>query len=366
MSNELLLNGMKGERHLLPGNEAIVRGALEAGVHVITCYPGTPSSEVPDAFYRRHYARFASLPCFKPATVQEAKDMTRTWPSAWPVSCSSLSCCATTMRINHMCGPVDFDDLPHISSIVKFQREPARFVPVPDVARKRHLALAAAMEKARQLAETCPFTRTSAGGPQCRTGIMASGVPRNYLADSMVAGGWEERAHILELGVTWPLPAEAVGALLTGCDRVLVLEEGAPLLEQSVRVLAQQRGLGVRVEGKDAGLEQGEYSTTLVMRRVAAFLDCPCPVKPAQSLPRMLTPRRLLRGAAGLRRRGRVRERHRLLHLGNGAAPVYGGLFGVHGSLCMAGSGFASHDGPSAQSRYGADNARRECPAFGY
>jgi len=129
MSNELLFNGMKGERHLLPGNEAIVRGALEAGVHVITCYPGTPSSEVPDAFYRRHYARFASLPCFKPATVQEAKDMTRTWPSAWPVSCSSLSCCATTMRINHMCGPVDFDDLPHISSIVKFQREPARLCP---------------------------------------------------------------------------------------------------------------------------------------------------------------------------------------------------------------------------------------------
>ncbi len=41
-----------GERHLLLGNEAIVRGALEAGVNVVTCYPGTPSSEVPDTFYR--------------------------------------------------------------------------------------------------------------------------------------------------------------------------------------------------------------------------------------------------------------------------------------------------------------------------
>ncbi len=49
MSNPLL-DGKRDERHLLLGNEAIVRGALEAGVHVVTCYPGTPSSEVPDTF----------------------------------------------------------------------------------------------------------------------------------------------------------------------------------------------------------------------------------------------------------------------------------------------------------------------------
>jgi len=42
----------QGARHLLLGNEAIVRGALEAGVNVVTCYPGTPSSEVPDNFRR--------------------------------------------------------------------------------------------------------------------------------------------------------------------------------------------------------------------------------------------------------------------------------------------------------------------------
>ncbi|MDO5537046.1 MAG: indolepyruvate ferredoxin oxidoreductase subunit alpha [Desulfovibrionaceae bacterium] len=51
MSNPLL-DGKRDECHLLLGNEAIVRGALEAGVHVVTCYPGTPSSEVPDTFRR--------------------------------------------------------------------------------------------------------------------------------------------------------------------------------------------------------------------------------------------------------------------------------------------------------------------------
>jgi indolepyruvate ferredoxin oxidoreductase alpha subunit len=40
-------NKTKGERLLMMGNEAIARGALEAGVKVVAAYPGTPSSEIP-------------------------------------------------------------------------------------------------------------------------------------------------------------------------------------------------------------------------------------------------------------------------------------------------------------------------------
>ncbi|MHC1753588.1 indolepyruvate ferredoxin oxidoreductase subunit alpha [Humidesulfovibrio sp.] len=47
-----LLAGAPGETHLLLGNEAIVRGAVEAGIQFVSCYPGTPSSEVPDTFFR--------------------------------------------------------------------------------------------------------------------------------------------------------------------------------------------------------------------------------------------------------------------------------------------------------------------------
>ncbi len=47
-----LLDPNPGAKELLLGNEAIVRGALEAGVGFISCYPGTPSSEVPDTFFR--------------------------------------------------------------------------------------------------------------------------------------------------------------------------------------------------------------------------------------------------------------------------------------------------------------------------
>lgn len=41
-----------GARELLLGNEAIARGALEAGVRVVAAYPGTPSTEVLEALAR--------------------------------------------------------------------------------------------------------------------------------------------------------------------------------------------------------------------------------------------------------------------------------------------------------------------------
>lgn len=47
----VLLKDEPGRKVFLLGNEAIVRGALEAGVEVATAYPGTPSSEIPDTFY---------------------------------------------------------------------------------------------------------------------------------------------------------------------------------------------------------------------------------------------------------------------------------------------------------------------------
>jgi len=46
-----LLTNEPGKKMFLMGNEAIARGALEAGVSFATCYPGTPSSEIPEQFF---------------------------------------------------------------------------------------------------------------------------------------------------------------------------------------------------------------------------------------------------------------------------------------------------------------------------
>ena len=49
-----VLTARSGERLCILGNEAIARGALEAGVRFVSGYPGTPASEIGDVFSRCH------------------------------------------------------------------------------------------------------------------------------------------------------------------------------------------------------------------------------------------------------------------------------------------------------------------------
>lgn len=60
-----LVAASPGDKVLLLGNEAVVRGALEAGLAFASCYPGTPSSEVSNILFALqgqagHYMEFAT------------------------------------------------------------------------------------------------------------------------------------------------------------------------------------------------------------------------------------------------------------------------------------------------------------------
>jgi indolepyruvate ferredoxin oxidoreductase alpha subunit len=60
-----ILQDQPGKKILLLGNEAITRGALEAGIDVATTYPGTPSSEIADTF--SHIAKYFTKKGEKPS-----------------------------------------------------------------------------------------------------------------------------------------------------------------------------------------------------------------------------------------------------------------------------------------------------------
>ncbi|MDR1359438.1 MAG: indolepyruvate ferredoxin oxidoreductase subunit alpha, partial [Deltaproteobacteria bacterium] len=333
----------QGARRLLLGNEAIVRGALEAGVNVVTCYPGTPSSEVPDLFSalapsgrfvfeysvnekvalevsagaalagamclvtmkhvglnvaadplltmtytglpgglvilsaddpgchssqneqdNRTYARFAQLPCFEPASAQEAKDMAK---AAFLLARETEQpvLLRTTTRVSHLRGPVNFGPLPAPAPLEAFVRNPGRFVPVPAVARLRHKALAAAMEAVVRKSEQSPFNRADQDSKTSSVGVIASGISRAYLHDALESANWREAVRVCELGLTWPLPLGLLEDFLRSLSVVLILEEGEPLLENALRALAQEKGLQTRIVGKQDPLTRfGEYSTPLV------------------------------------------------------------------------------------------------------
>ncbi len=344
----------QGETHLLLGNEAIVRGALEAGVNVVTCYPGTPSSEVPDTFRRlrdcgryhleysvnekvaletgagaslagakalvtmkhvgvnvaadplmtmtytglpgglvllsaddpgcwssqneqdnRTYARFAQMPCFEPATAQEAKDMTK---AAFELARSTGRpvMLRTTTRVNHLRGPVSLGPLPEgPAEIVPFERNPRRFVPVPAVARARHRVLVDEMTGVAKQSEVTAFNKDSGAG---NVAVVASGISRAYLHDALLDLPGADKVRVFELGFTWPLPDKRLLELMRSVSALLVLEEGEPLVENHLRSLAQKNGLSLNIRGKAGTLTVfGEYSVPLVRDALLPLLGSNAP-----------------------------------------------------------------------------------------
>ncbi|MDL2307819.1 indolepyruvate ferredoxin oxidoreductase subunit alpha [Desulfovibrio sp. OttesenSCG-928-C06] len=363
MNHPLL--GKEGERHLLLGNEAIVRGALEAGIGMVACYPGTPSSEIPDTFYRlrecgryvmefstnekvafevaagaahggalaltamkhvglnvaadplltstyvgvpggllvvsaddpgchssqneqdnRRYARFAQMPCFEPASAQEAKEMAKealllSRESEQPVLLR------TTTRVNHLRGRVDFGPLPDGPLPVKpYKKEPTRFVPVPGVAKVRHRALAKAMDSFREMSEKSGWNTVRGNG---KAGVIASGISRCYLNDAIAQGGYENELTVFELGFSFPLPEKKLCDFMRKVDKLLVIEELEPILETELRALAQQHGIQVEIIGKGGPLTIfGEYDTPKVSEALASLLGKPfqpVPVNKPEELP---------------------------------------------------------------------------------
>jgi len=341
-----LRTGTPGERRLLLGNEAIVRGALEAGVALATTYPGTPASEIGDRFYliareselsfeystnekvalevaagaaasglralcsmkhvgvnvaadtlmtlaysgvkaglvlisaddpslfssqneqdNRYYAKLSGLPMLEPVSPQEAKEMT---VAAFELS-EALELpviLRTTTRVNHSRGVVTLGEITPPRRPGRFVKNPFRLVMVPAVARQAHAILLAQQAQAAARAEASPFNRQEGDGPW---GIVTSGVSYNYVKDAVGELGIDDQVSLLKLGFTHPLPVELITQFLQGREKVLVVEELEPYLEEALRALAQSRGLNVPIQGKAPELFSRlyEYHPSLVRRTIA-------------------------------------------------------------------------------------------------
>ncbi|MFZ1983659.1 MAG: indolepyruvate ferredoxin oxidoreductase subunit alpha [Desulfatitalea sp.] len=343
-----LLADEPGATLLLLGNEAIARGALEAGVAFATTYPGTPSSEISlnlfqvsrqsDLYFEystnekvalevaagaanaglrtlcmmkhvglnvaadplmtlayvgvkgglvilsaddpamfssqneqdnRYYAKMAGLPMLEPSSVQEALEMVR---AAFDLSeqLQEPVIVRTTTRINHSSAFVRLGALKKPTTKGYFKKDPMNYVTVPAVSRRLHVKLLANLAKAAAIAEQSAFNQTSGQGAW---GVVCNGVSFNYVSDAVQELGLAERIKILRIGMSNPMPAELVKDFLRGCERVLVVEEGEPFMEEAVKALAQEAGLTLPIHGKRADLFSRlyEFDPAMVRRVLAAY-----------------------------------------------------------------------------------------------
>lgn len=100
-------------------------------------------------------------------------------------------------------------------------------------------------------------------------GVVARALERLGAAD--VFGDTE--VPLLVLNVIHPLDDDEIADFVKDKNSVLIVEEGNPaFIEMQVKAIAQERGIGCRVRGKDVLPMAGEYVAEVVRRGVAAYL----------------------------------------------------------------------------------------------
>ena len=314
-------------KQLMLGNEAIARGAWEAGVNVVSSYPGTPSTEVTEVISKydkndvycewapnekvaaevaigasvagaramccmkhvglnvaadplftaaytgvngglvfvvaddpgmhssqneqdtRYYGLSAHVPVLEPSDSEECKDFTK---KAFEISeeYDTPVILRTTTRIAHARSLVELSD--RVSNGKKEYRcEIGKYVMVPGNAIKRHIVVEERTKKLEKLSNEMSVVEEGSKN----LGIITSGISYQYVKEVF------PDASVLKINMVHPLPGAKIKEFAEGVDKLLVVEELEPFIENFVRQLGIDKA-----EGKKYFGIQGELSTTKIRK----------------------------------------------------------------------------------------------------
>jgi indolepyruvate ferredoxin oxidoreductase alpha subunit len=349
---EILTKGAPGKQYLLLGNEAIARGAIEAGLELASTYPGTPSSEIGDSLFRatkhgkyffeyctnekvamevagaaaianaramvvmkhvglnvasdafmtlnyigvraglvivsaddpgcwssqneqdnRFYALLGDTPMLEPSDPQEAKDMT-VYAFELSETLEQPVLLRVTTRISHTRAGVELGPITPPRKNAHFERDPFRFVTVPTVARKRHPILIEKMKQATKISEQSEWNKIKGRG---KLGIITSGVSYNYVLEALNA--LQIKATVFKIGMSYPLPKDRIQEFIALKEKIVIVEELKPYLENHARAFAQEKGILTPILGKSQGYfsEIGEFTPRTVIEGLAKALGLEAP-----------------------------------------------------------------------------------------
>ena len=297
-------------RRLLLGDEAIAQGALDAGLSGVYAYPGTPSTEITefiqesplakernvhrrwstnektameaalgmsymgkralvcmkhvglnvcaDPFVNsamtgtnggivvlvaddpsmhssqdeqdsRFYAKFAMIPTFEPSSQQEAYDMMEfAFDYSEKIHLPVLM--RVTTRMAHSRAVVEVKDTPRQENELNYNAKASDWVLLPAFARKRNVVV----------------TGKYVDGTDHSLGIIASGIGYNYVMECFKDGCPYSVLKISQ----YPLPKKLVRKMLEENEKVLVVEEGQPFIEDIIRGVNESENIMGRLTGE--------------------------------------------------------------------------------------------------------------------
>ncbi len=207
----------------------------------------------------RIIAKFAKIPMLEPSDSGEAHDFMKAGIEISEKFATPLMLRVTT-RIAHAKGIVNLEPWPEPTHSL-FVRNPERFVMVPQYARRRHHDIEIRLLKLAEYSNNSPLNYAMAG--EGKVGIVTGGVSYHHVREVM------PNLPIFKVGMSHPMPIEAIRKFANGMDRILVVEELEPFYEDQLKVT------GIACEGKKYFPIEGELNPDVVEEglREAGVLD---------------------------------------------------------------------------------------------
>ena len=218
----------------------------------------------------RHYARASKIPMLEPADSAEALSFTKlafelSEKYNTPVFLKMCTRIAHSQSIVETGERVERDIIPYVKDVHN--------VMTPANAKVRHPIVEERTRKLIEYAETAPVNRVEMGGT--KMGIITSSTSYQYVKET-----FGDSVSVLKLGMIWPLPDKLIRDFAAKVDKLVVVEELDPFIEEHCRQL------GLEVSGKDILPMCDEFSQNLLAERfglpvpASRSLDETIPVRP--------------------------------------------------------------------------------------
>jgi indolepyruvate ferredoxin oxidoreductase alpha subunit len=205
----------------------------------------------------RFFGKFAMIPVLEPSNQQEAYDMAYAgFILSEKYNIPVLI--RITTRLAHSRSGVTRSAVVKQNELV-LPKDPTQFILLPSMARKKYKRLISQQSLFEDESERSPFNRLTTG-KENNPGIIACGLAYNYLIENF-------KDHLPPYTVLkisqYPLSRNMMAEFLSLCQEVLVIEEGYPLVEESLRGLMDD---GRTIHGRMDGYlpRDGELNPDLI------------------------------------------------------------------------------------------------------
>ena len=198
----------------------------------------------------RFYGKFALLPVFEPSNQQEAYDM---MAAAFDYSekIKEPVLLRVVTRLAHSRAGVMVGE-PREENAINISTD--AWVLLPGIAGKKYDALIVKQDEMLMASNMSCFNRSEYGDSdkkEEKTGIVACGIGYNYVKEALAQLPEERRAlYNIEKVSQYPLPQPRIEMLAKESGRLLVVEDGQPVVEELVKGML---GAGYNVCGRLTG-----------------------------------------------------------------------------------------------------------------